>query len=188
MTHPTQTVRGADPAGIWKFGSEKQLRQLVRGMDAKFQAAMREELQRMAKDRGLTLVLKRPEPVPAPAPVVRRQPKPRDVIAIAPTQPPAESPPTPSQAIMREVCAKYGISKIELVSAQRATPFVAARHEAMYRMSRETTLSLPAIAQKLGRGCHTTVINGIRRYEAALRGETYHKKRYGKQALEAMGQ
>lgn len=161
---------------LWKIGSEDRLRQHVRIQDAKFQDAIRQELRALAADRGMRLVEKPPE-----KPVRPRLP--RDIIRIEPT---VSFSRIPAQVIMKQVCEKHGVSNSELVGQRRAYPVVAARQEAMYRLSRETTLSLPAIAQRLGRECHTTVINGIRRYEATLRGEVYHKKRYGK-ALKVVG-
>lgn len=88
--------------------------------------------------------------------------------------------------IVREVCAKHCLTKSELMSDRRARNLVAARHEAMYRMSKETTMSLPAIGRRMGHKDHTTVLHGIRRHEAKLRGEVYLMPRYGK-AAEAAG-
>lgn len=105
-------------------------------------------------------------------PVVRvniPQAKPRDIInvaapvvedAIAPA-PEWLIPPSHWQVIVREVCEKYGISKLDLISARRAVPYTHARHEAMYRMRHETPLSLPQIGKKLGGRDHTTVWSGI---------------------------
>lgn len=94
--------------------------------------------------------------------------------------PPVETAPSTAYEIIREVCIKYGLTKPELFSARRRNPLPEARHEAMYRMSKETQLSLPAIGRKLGGRDHTTVIHGIRKHTAQLRGEVYVKPTYGK--------
>jgi hypothetical protein len=88
--------------------------------------------------------------------------------------------------IVREVCVKHEITKSELMSVRRARNIVAARHEAMWRMSKETSMSLPAIGRRMGGKDHTTVLHGIRRHEAKVRGEVYVMPRYGK-ALEGAG-
>lgn len=88
--------------------------------------------------------------------------------------------------IVDEVCAKHGVTRAEIMGIRRALKLVAARQEAMYRMSRETSFSLPQIGKRLGGRDHTTVLHGIRRHEAVLQGRVYRQPRYGK-ALEATG-
>lgn len=164
---------------LWKIGSEKQLRLYTEEQDDRFQDAMRQELRALAAERGLKLappkVVEAPEPAPTPAP-----PKPRDMISIQPTIVVDQVLSEP-QKIMRDVCNKHGISKSELLSPRRAVPIVAARHEAMYRMSKETTMSLPAIGRRMGGRDHTTVLHGIRKYEASLRGERYVRPSYSRE-------
>lgn len=82
------------------------------------------------------------------------------------------------KVIIAEVCEKHGIDWIELVSDRRPAATVLARHEAMYRMRHETTMSLPAIGRKLGGRDHSSVFHGIRR----------HEERLAAQASEAMEQ
>lgn len=88
--------------------------------------------------------------------------------------------------IVEQVCAKHGVTPAELTGARRAVHISAARQEAVYRMSRETNLSLPQIGKRMGGRDHTTIIHSIRRHEAKLRGEVYRQPRYG-QAAEAAG-
>lgn len=88
--------------------------------------------------------------------------------------------------IILETCAKHGVSMIDICSHRRFVKIVACRNEAMYRMRHETTMSLPAIGRRLGGKDHTTVLHGIRRHEAFIRGEVYRMPRYGK-ALEEAG-
>ena len=68
------------------------------------------------------------------------------------------------KAILFEVCNKHGLTVHELVGPQRSYPIVAARHEAMWRMTKETQMSLPQIGRRLGGRDHTTVIHGVRKH------------------------
>lgn len=70
--------------------------------------------------------------------------------------------------IVAEVLAKHGVTRAELMSAQRGVHIVACRHEVFYRMSKETTLSLPQIGKRIGGKDHTTVLHGIRRHAAKI--------------------
>lgn len=81
--------------------------------------------------------------------------------------------------ITREVCATHGVTFIDLCSPRRDKKTSEARAEACWRMRHETTLSLPQIGKRLGGRDHTTIIYNIRRFEAKLNGETYHKPYYG---------
>lgn len=72
------------------------------------------------------------------------------------------------KSIIAEICEKHGIDWLDLASHRRSTEIVIARHEAMYRMRRETTMSLPAIGRKLGGRDHTTVLHGIRKHEQRM--------------------
>lgn len=110
------------------------------------------------------------------APIVRQ---PRDMLNVTFAEP-IEIPMTETQRIIRDVCVKHGISYPEIIGHRRARPIIAARHEAMYRLSKETTLSLPAIGRRMGGKDHTTVLHAVRKFEALLRGETYVQTRCGK--------
>ena len=72
------------------------------------------------------------------------------------------------RVVVEEVAKKHGIRVVELCSARRARELVNARHEAMWRLRNETTMSLPAIGRKLGGRDHTTVIHGIQRHEERI--------------------
>lgn len=76
------------------------------------------------------------------------------------------------QIILQEVSEKHGVSIIDIKSARRDRPSVFARHECMYRMCKETTLSLPQIGKRLGGKDHSSVMHGrdqhIKRMEAGL--------------------
>jgi len=70
--------------------------------------------------------------------------------------------------IIDQICAKHGLTKGELLSARRSRDLVVARHEAFYRMSKETAMSLPAIGRRMGGKDHTTVLWGIRRHKERM--------------------
>ena len=162
---------------LWKIGSEERLREYIISQDKRFQAAMRAAL----GVPPLPKVVRRSMPSPRP-PVTA----PRDVIDLA-TNAALLRQPIAWKRIVEEICIKHQVSRAELLSAQRSVRIVAARHEAMYRMKTETTMSLPQIGRRLGNRDHTTVLHGVRRYEAKLRGEVYRQPTYGK-ALEAAAQ
>lgn len=78
---------------------------------------------------------------------------------------PRRSPPpvgTPDD-IKRAVCRHFEISNDELCSRSRLFRFVYARHIAMHLFRSRTTLSLPAIASRVGGMDHTTVLYGTRK-------------------------
>lgn len=70
--------------------------------------------------------------------------------------------------IVREVCAAHGFTLSEILGGRRSRPLCRARHEAFYRLSRETTMSLPQIGYRMGGKDHTTVINGIKKHKARM--------------------
>jgi chromosomal replication initiation ATPase DnaA len=74
----------------------------------------------------------------------------------------------PWKAIALEVGKKHGFSLAELKSARRDRVLVAARHEAFYRVAKETSLSLPAIGKMFGGKDHTTILHGIRQHAKKL--------------------
>ena len=77
--------------------------------------------------------------------------------------------------IAKEVAEKYGLDSWRLLRAKRRNRhIVAARHEAMYRASKETDRTLVQIGWVLGRFDHTTVIHGIRKHEERMK-EACHK-------------
>ena len=72
------------------------------------------------------------------------------------------------KAIIRDVCAKHGISLNELMSRRRFKAICAARHECFYRLKNETALSLPQVGRVMGGFDHTTVLAGVRRHEKRM--------------------
>jgi hypothetical protein len=93
----------------------------------------------------------------------------RDVLELASKdRDPALPEPGHWREIIFQICAKHGMTMAELCSDQRSKRIVLARHEAMYRMSKETTLSTPQIAKRLGKGDHTTVLHGIKQHKRRM--------------------
>ncbi|WIY54132.1 helix-turn-helix domain-containing protein [Devosia sp. YIM 151766] len=73
--------------------------------------------------------------------------------------------PMPSgKAILREVSEKHKVAMVDLLSTRRARAYVLARHEAMYRMRHETSMSYPQIGRRMGGRDHSTVMHGIRKH------------------------
>lgn len=96
----------------------------------------------------------------------------RDVIHVA-SNAPAIMPMSPRKVIVREVCDKHGVSWMDITSTRRHVSIVAARNEAFYRLRNETSMSFPEIGKFLGGRDHSTVIHGMRRWQAFLAGKVY---------------
>lgn len=70
--------------------------------------------------------------------------------------------------IMYEVCAKYGVRKIDLMSMRRTRDLVAPRQEYFYRARMETKMTLPQIAQFCGDRDHSTAVHGIKKHQQRI--------------------
>lgn len=68
---------------------------------------------------------------------------------------------SPTQRIIADVCEKHKVSRPELFGLQRGRGIVKARHEAYYRMKKETTMSLAQIGVRMGGKDHSTILNGV---------------------------
>lgn len=146
---------------MWQIAEGDRYYKFVMQQDLRFQAAMREELRNLANDRGLRLV--KIDPKKKAQERVERKRK-----ALAEL-----STPQPNwRIICAEVCAKHDITAAELLSARRPVRLVMARHEAMWRLKNETSMSLPQIGRRLGGRDHTTVISGIKAHERRLANGT----------------
>lgn len=74
-----------------------------------------------------------------------------------------------SDNIIAEVARKWGVSLKEIVGKRRTRRVAWARFEAYYRLRMECDwLSLPMIGRKLGGRDHTSVLNGVRRYQELM--------------------
>ena len=67
------------------------------------------------------------------------------------------------EAIRRAVAQKHGFTMLEFDARTRRGKVVRARHEAMYLIAQQTTLSYPQIGRLFGFD-HTTVLRGIRKH------------------------
>src|SRR6185437_13828594 len=75
---------------------------------------------------------------------------------------PTAGPPS-IEAIQHAACARFGLTRDELLSRSRAERIVWPRQAAMYLAKELTEHSLPAIAREFGGFDHTTVIHACRR-------------------------
>lgn len=69
--------------------------------------------------------------------------------------------------IIRDVCAKHGLSKDALLGKHRRRDLCAARHEAAFRMVVELGFSYPKAGRVLGGRDHTTILNSVKRHASA---------------------
>lgn len=70
--------------------------------------------------------------------------------------------------IMAGVATKHGLKVMDLTGPSRTKIFVAARHEAMWSIRKNTPLSFPQIGRMFGGRDHTTAIHGVKRHEERL--------------------
>lgn len=115
---------------------------------------------KMPASRPVVLVPLRVEPRPLPVP-----PTEHEYLLLASVEQVAE--PMRWRVILAEVCHKHNITYSELVGDRRSKHLVKARHEAAFRLSRETEMSLPAIGRRLNRD-HTTILYGLRCYQERI--------------------
>lgn len=72
---------------------------------------------------------------------------------------------TIADRIIAGVADRHGLTVAELTTATRAARNTHAREEAVYELTRRTTLTLPQIAQKFGLKDGRAVLRGVRAYE-----------------------
>lgn len=76
--------------------------------------------------------------------------------------------------IIKEVSELTGVSVAEIKSNRRSKHIVRARFLIWWRARQETFYSLPEIGRRTGGKDHTTVLHGVRKFEAALaKGEEW---------------
>jgi chromosomal replication initiator protein len=91
----------------------------------------------------------------------------RELVAeVIPAGSRAEAP-LGTEEIQSRVAESFGVSRAELVGPGRAATPLRARQVAIYLTREATDLSLPQIGRLFGGRDHTTVLNSIRRVEAA---------------------
>lgn len=96
--------------------------------------------------------------------------KPLSAELVAELIPGVEQPaqPTTVEEIQERVSTAFGISRAELVGTSRAATPLRARQVAILLTREATDLSLPQIGRLYGGRDHSTVLNALRRAEAAL--------------------
>ena len=76
--------------------------------------------------------------------------------------------PLKPENILSSVCHYFGLDNKELMSGRRQRTISLARSVAMFLVRKNSRLSFPEIAAKLGKRNHSTVISACRRIERAL--------------------
>jgi hypothetical protein len=71
--------------------------------------------------------------------------------------------------IAYEVASKHGLTLPELFARRRWQNIVIARQELFYRLSKETSMSLPAMGRMCGGYDHTTALHSIRKHEQRMK-------------------
>jgi hypothetical protein len=71
--------------------------------------------------------------------------------------------------ILEQTAAKYGFTVEELKTGKRTRAYCQPHFEFYWRCRRETKLSLSQIGRLLGGRDHTTVVHGVKKYEALRR-------------------
>jgi hypothetical protein len=105
-----------------------------------------------------------------PDTISRSRPKVRDVLTIAPSASLALPGHRIASQIIGEICSRYRLREAELLSNRRASDVVQARHEAIYRIKHETTLTMPEIGRIMGDRDHKTIAYAAKAHEARLAG------------------
>jgi chromosomal replication initiator protein len=90
-----------------------------------------------------------------------------------------QSEPTTVEEIQQRVAAAFGISRAELVGTSRAATPLRARQVAILLTREATELSLPQIGRLYGGRDHSTILNSLRRVEAALSDDADLARRVG---------
>jgi hypothetical protein len=100
-----------------------------------------------------------------------KQPVKRDMLWVEPSPGFGVRDTRHAEAIIEETCEKYRIAKEAVCSRSQAKAAITARHEAIYRISKETILSGQDIGALFGNRDHSTVTYSIRSHEARMAGE-----------------
>lgn len=89
------------------------------------------------------------------------------VRALPPTPAPATAL-TPPDAIVAAVCERFGFDPGNLRAPKRYRALNDARHIAMYLLRQDAGLTLAAIAERLGRRDHSTVVHAVKALERQI--------------------
>lgn len=72
------------------------------------------------------------------------------------------------ESILKLVCIRYGVTRIDLISDRRTADIVRPRQVAMFLAKTLTLRSLPEIGRRIGGRDHTTVLHGVRKIETLI--------------------
>lgn len=75
----------------------------------------------------------------------------------------AETKTQDAQQILTQICKKHDLKVSDLIGKSRKAEIVAARHEAMYLLHRNTNLTKVAIGELFGRD-HSTVLSALAKF------------------------
>lgn len=95
----------------------------------------------------------------------------RDIAATAAAESAGDTllpPPPRFSAIMEEVCRRYSVTSVDLISSRRTADIVLPRQITSYLARHLTTLSLPQIGQRLGGRDHTTVLHAVNKIKGLV--------------------
>ena len=84
--------------------------------------------------------------------------------------------PKRAKEIIKAVADKHGLELAEMMSKRRAFRIVYARQEAMWILSKETTLSYPSIGALFDMD-HTTIMHGVDAHARRIGEQVYHSRR-----------
>lgn len=80
--------------------------------------------------------------------------------------------------IIAEVADEFNVFPSDIIAHKKKPKYVSARHKAMYRARQETDASYLKLARIFKRD-HTTVIHGVRCWEAIRDGKVYRRNSAG---------
>lgn len=73
-----------------------------------------------------------------------------------------------ARKIMTDVCEKYGVTPMDMISHRRDVMTIIPRHEAQYKIKRYTLMSLPELGRIFGGRDHTTILHAVKLHAARL--------------------
>lgn len=73
------------------------------------------------------------------------------------------------RSLVAKVAEKHNLPVTVMLSKSRSRAIILARHETFWTLRRQTTMSLPDIARRMGGYDHTTVLHGIRKHEQRMK-------------------
>ena len=73
-----------------------------------------------------------------------------------------------ARTIMNDVCTKYNITPMDMISHRRDVMTIIPRHEAQYKIKRYTLMSLPELGRIFGGRDHTTILHAVKLHAARM--------------------